>query len=54
MSKYTKDTLPKDVEECDCSKCESESCPHRGAFRRLPRIIGGLGLCPNLAGRETQ
>lgn len=33
---------------CDCSKCKRRNCPHRGAFRRLPREEGGLGLCPNL------
>lgn len=34
--------------KCDCSKCNRENCIHRGAFRRLPQIDGGLGLCPNL------
>lgn len=27
-----------------------EECPHRGAYRRVPKIDGGLGLCPNLKG----
>lgn len=27
-----------------------EECPHRDAYRRLPEIDGGLGLCPNLKG----
>ena len=25
-----------------------KDCVHRDAFRRMPRIDGGLGLCPNL------
>ena len=25
-------------------------CIHRNAYRRLPEIDGGLGLCPNLKG----
>lgn len=24
--------------------------PHRGAYRRVPEVDGGLGLCPNLKG----
>ena len=31
-----------------CPNCTKENCPHRNAFRRLPTIDGGLGLCPNL------
>lgn len=31
-----------------CPNCDKESCIHRGAYRRLPEIDGGLGLCPNL------
>ena len=31
-----------------CSNCKKEGCPHREAFRRVPTIDGGLGLCPNL------
>ena len=27
-----------------------EDCIHRDAYRRLPEIDGGLGLCPNLKG----
>ena len=33
--------------KCDCSKCKSK-CIHVNAFRRLPREVGGLGLCKNL------
>lgn len=33
---------------CYCPDCNRESCPHRDAFRRVPEIDGGLGLCPNL------
>lgn len=31
-----------------CPECKNEKCIHRDAFRRMPREIGGLGLCPNL------
>jgi hypothetical protein len=48
MNEYTKDTLPVEVIECNCEECTKENCIHRGAYRRLPEIIGGLGLCPNL------
>lgn len=34
---------------CYCSDCERTECIHRDAYRRLPKIDGGLGLCPNLA-----
>ena len=33
---------------CCCERCSRESCPHRGAFRRVPVVDGGLALCPNL------
>lgn len=33
---------------CDCSRCAEKGCPHRDAYRRVPRIDGGLGLCKNL------
>ena len=33
---------------CDCTICNKKDCVHRDAFRRMPRIDGGLGLCPNL------
>jgi hypothetical protein len=31
-----------------CPDCAREDCKHRGAYRRVPEIDGGLGLCPNL------
>ena len=31
-------------------KCDCTECTHRGAYRRVPEIDGGLGLCPNLKG----
>lgn len=37
-----------EFQKCDCTQCDKENCVHRGAFRRVPRIDGGLGLCPNL------
>ncbi len=33
---------------CYCQNCDIADCIHRGAYRRLPKIDGGLGLCPNL------
>lgn len=34
---------------CDCTRCDRKhDCPHRGAYRRVPAIDGGLALCPNL------
>ena len=35
-------------QKCDCTECKKEDCIHRGAYRRVPEIDGGLGLCPNL------
>ena len=35
-------------QKCYCPDCDKANCPHKGAFRRLPKIDGGLGLCPNL------
>lgn len=35
-------------QKCYCPNCDKANCPHKGAFRRLPKIDGGLGLCPNL------
>lgn len=33
----------------NCEICErANDCIHKGAFRRLPRTEGGLGLCENL------
>lgn len=37
----------KEIKECDCTQCK-RNCPHKDAFRRLPKEIGGLGLCNNL------
>lgn len=33
---------------CYCPECNNLNCIHREAFRRVPKIDGGLGLCPNL------
>lgn len=32
-----------------CPDCNNENCIHRNAYRRMPEIDGGLGLCPNLS-----
>ena len=37
-------------QKCDCTECDKEDYIHRDAYRRLPEIDGGLGLCPNLKG----
>lgn len=34
--------------KCYCPECKRENCIHRDAYRRLPEIDGGLGLCQNL------
>lgn len=39
---------------CDCTKCSNQECKHRKAFRRVPEIDGGLGLCPNLKANKTE
>ena len=34
---------------CYCPKCDKrDECIHRDAFRRVPEVDGGLGLCPRL------
>lgn len=35
-------------QKCYCPECDKANCPHREAFRRVPKIDGGLGLCPRL------
>lgn len=49
---YTQSSMKTDVltfiVTC-CQACPHGSCPHRDAYRRLPRECGGLALCPNLA-----
>ena len=37
-----------EYQKCDCTHCGKKDCIHREAHRRIPRIDGGLGLCPNL------
>lgn len=39
---------------CDCTTCTREQCVHRDAYRRVPKIDGGLGLCPNLVNGKEQ
>lgn len=35
--------------KCECYKCELiEDCIHKEAYRRMPRDVGGLGLCKKL------
>lgn len=41
-----------EYKKCYCPECTRRNCPHREAFRRVPVIDGGLGLCPNLKGDE--
>lgn len=33
-------------------ECGKTDCIHRDAYRRLPNIDGGLGLCLNLKGGD--
>ena len=33
---------------CYCPDCDAKDCKHRNAYRRIPVIDGGLGLCPRL------
>ena len=35
-------------QKCECSACDRKDCIHREAYRRMPVIVGGLGLCPRL------
>ena len=37
-----------EYQKCYCPDCKKDGCSHREAYRRVPRIDGGLGLCPNL------
>lgn len=37
-----------EFQKCDCTQCGKKDCSHRETYRRMPRIDGGLGLCPNL------
>lgn len=40
---------------CYCPNCECKGkCPHNGAFRRVPEVDGGLGLCPRLSERSVE
>jgi len=37
------------LNSCFCPKCDlKESCIHNEAYRRMPKEIGGLALCPKL------
>ncbi len=31
-----------------CSDCNEKNCLHRGAYRRVPKLDGGLALCSRL------
>ena len=38
-----------EYQKCYCPDCDKRNdCVHFQAFRRVPMIDGGLGLCPNL------
>lgn len=37
-----------EYQKCDCMHYDKKDCIHRNAFRRVPVIDGGLGLCPKL------
>lgn len=40
-----------EYKKCYCPDCKRKDCLHREAFRRVPVIDGGLGVCPNLNGK---
>ena len=41
--------------ECECCLCEcNDNCVHSGAYRRLPKSKGGLGLCKKINRRKKQ
>jgi hypothetical protein len=31
---------------CYCPHCNRKECIHRDAYRRMPKEVGGLELCP--------
>ena len=37
-----------EYQKCYCPNCDRENCLHREAYRRVPHIDGGLGLCSRL------
>ena len=38
-----------EYQQCDCTECDrKDNCIHKNAYRRIPEIDGGLGLCPRL------
>ena len=38
-----------EYKKCYCPECDKKaSCPHNEAYRRVPKVDGGLALCPNL------
>ena len=49
---YTRTNYRMTYEEykaCYCPECpKMTTCCHASAYRRLPKIDGGLGLCKNL------
>lgn len=41
----------KNIKSVTVQAATERIAPHREAFRRVPVIDGGLGLCPNLNGK---
>ena len=38
-----------EYQKCYCPNCNNkENCIHKDAYRRMPKIDGGLALCKNL------
>ena len=50
--KKTKEFLEAFKPKCYCPDCDKADCIHRNAYRRMPEVDGGLGLCPNLKGDD--
>lgn len=43
-----------EYKKCYCPDCNREDCVHRESYRRIPRIDGGLALCPRLQNKEKE
>lgn len=39
---------------CYCPECPRKDCPHRDAYRRVPKVDGGLGLCLNFGAEAAR
>ncbi len=51
FSKMNWEMTYEEYQKCYCPDCENKNCIHRDAYRRVPEVDGGLGLCLNLKGK---